>query len=120
MRAVVLKAKVAGVTARADGSASIKLNSPTLAPEDHAALIAMLDAEATVLIQWDEGGPSLHESKAVWEDKTPSQRLRGAIWALHQHLLVAEPGATIEDFDVFYRDRMSKLTEWVKKKLPKK
>ena len=114
MRAVVLKAKVAGVTARADGSASVKLNTPTLAPEDHAALMQMLDTEAVVLVQCEEGGPSLHESKAVWEDKTPSQKLRACLYVLW-----AETKSD-QDFDVFYRDRMGRLVEWVKKKLPKK
>ena len=118
MRAVVLKAKVAGVTARADGSASIRLNSPTLALEDHAALMQMLDAEAVVLVQCDEGGPSLHESKAVWEDKTPSQKLRGVLYVLWEQEKAT--GEAHIDFDMFYRDRMGRLTEWVKKKLPKK
>ena len=118
MRAVVLKAKVAGVTARANGSASVKLNTPTLAPEDHAVLMTMLDAEATVLVQCEEGGPSLHESKAVWEDKTPSQKLRSVLYVLWEQEKAT--GEAHIDFDVFYRDRMGKLVEWVKKKLLKK
>ena len=108
MRAVVLKAKVAGVTARADGSASIRLNSPTLAPEDHAALMQMLDAEATVLVQCEEGGPSLHESKAVWEDKTPSQRLRGILYREF------ESNKLDVTFDEYYRQEMNSICEFRK------
>ena len=118
MRAVVIKCKLADVSLRKDGSASIKLVTPLLSPEDVPVLHAMLDAEATALLQCEEGGPSLHESKAVWEDKTPSQKLRGVLYVLWEQEKAT--GEAHADFDVFYRDRMGRLVEWVKKKLPKK
>ena len=114
MRAVVIKCKLADVSLRKDGSASIKLVTPLLSPEDVPVLHAMLDAEATALLQCEEGGPSLHESKAVWEDKTPSQRMRGVIYSLW-----VERGSQ-GDFDSFYRTKMAWLTDWVKKQFPKK
>lgn len=51
------------------------------------------------------------KEQASDSSKTPAQRLRGAIYILWQQS--GEPG----DFEVFYREKMEKLIEFIKAKL---
>lgn len=65
-----------------------------------------------VIFPVGEKDPDIVEVKAKLETKTPSERLRNVLFALHQHEKSPEP------FSVWYELQMEKFINHIKSKLP--
>ena len=103
---------IEGINKKKDGTLSIKLGTPELEPHDTAKLFALGNMQVWVVLKETES--TLHDL-AIPEiipefksDKTPSQRLRNTLFVLWKKK--GEKG----NFDVFYKQQMEKIINWVK------
>lgn len=98
-----------------DRSATIKFTSAREITKEEREIL--FEAGTTDDLGWLLWSPNKHQTddlpkeEASDSTKTPAQRLRGAIYILWQQS--GEPG----DFEVFYREKMEKLIEFIKAKL---
>lgn len=112
MKAISCEMIMTSASTRADGSLGLRFSTPELPPADKTAFFEIQNHQLKVLLQPMNDDPeTLHEVKAEFEEKTPSQRLRATIfvWWKQQN----EPG----EFQVFYKKQMEKLIDFIKTKL---
>lgn len=116
---IKFNAILSGVSTKADGSLSLRISTPEFSAEESTILLKLcrinLDCTLTPLQQELEAPI---EVKAEMEGKTPSQRIRGVIYALFRHEI--ETGKIAKDtlYEIYYAQRMEKIIEWLKGKLP--
>lgn len=112
-----LNAILAGFNSRADGSLSLRFVTPELTPNEVMEVAKNVNTSG-VLSFVDKGltnEPPLLTVDKELNEKTPSQRLRGAIWVLCEKTLKHKP--TTSEFNDFYRDYMEKILTVVKSKM---
>lgn len=101
-----------GFTSKKDKSLSLRFSTPELGDSEAVAVRALQGVVCDMLIQpSDEEFPEIAEVKTEVERKTPSIRLRGALYVLytkHPH---------DEDFSTWYREKMEKIIEQIKSKI---
>jgi hypothetical protein len=116
-KSFVLNAILGGFNSRADGSLSLRFVTPELTPEEVMEVAKNVNTSG-VLSFVDRGmveePPQLVIDKEM-ESKTPSQRLRGALYVLLEFKLSHKP--TKREFEDFYNDYMEKIITAIKGKI---
>lgn len=101
-----------GFTSKKDKSLSLRFSTPELADDEAVAVRALQGVISDMLVQpQDEEFPEIVEVKADLDQKTPSSRLRGSLWVLHQ-----KSGSGL-DFQTYYLGQMEKIINQVKNKI---
>lgn len=115
MKAVEIQHAQAGsVTSRSDGSVKISFVTPKLRPSEAGALILMHGKNVRLAIVPEDVAPEETVSIDTERgEKTPSQRLRGALFAPWQ-----SKGLNEATFPAFYAQSMYRMIEDVKSKIP--
>ena len=117
---IVIPAYVANISTKVDKTIKIVIETQEISPDMMAALYS-LHKGGTCIAAFKQSEFTEEESKALevielnseeLGTKTPSQRLRGALYRLWQQ----HPEGH-ESFPLYYEYRMSKFTEWVKSKI---
>lgn len=112
MKAVALQTIISSIRAKTDGSLSLTLQTPELSVQDKVMVMSLQNVVCDALFQpQDEEFPEIHRVEGKVEGKTPSQRLRGALYVLWQKRRIEE------DFEVWYRRQMDKIINQVKLKI---
>lgn len=113
MQAIIFQcAEIAGVSSRRDHSARFSVVTQELAPEAAATLLSLHGSNVSCLLTpLDTEPEATVEVKAKAEVKTPSQRMRSVLFAIHR-----ETGSK-EDFDAFYNRRMNTILSTLKSEL---
>jgi hypothetical protein len=102
-----------GASTRADGSLGLRFSTPELASAEKVAFMELQNLNLKMLLQPADGEPvELKEVRGQFDSKTPSQRLRGALFVLWTQAAKGQG-----EFEDFYRREMEKLIEDVKGKL---
>lgn len=112
-----LNAVMGGFSSRADGSLSLRFVTSELTSNEIQQVAQNVNTFG-VLSFVDKGltnEPPLLTVDKELNEKTPSQRLRGAIWVLCEKTLKHKP--TTSEFNDFYRDYMEKILTVVKSKI---
>lgn len=112
MKAIEIKnCQCAGVSSRVDASVTVRFITPEMRPSEAGTLLSLHGKNVTVsLVPEDVPPDELIKVDTERGEKTPSQRLRGVIFA-HFKESNAEG-----DADDFYRKQMNKITEGYKAK----
>lgn len=113
LRAILLaQAEITSISARKDKSIRFSVETGELTDEHRAAFFNVQGINVRMLVEPNdaEAGPPI-EVKSEKEQKTCSQRLRGALYVFWQQS--GSPG----DFEVFYRSKMENLIRDVTKRL---
>jgi len=103
---------ITGVRSRRDGSLGLSMETPELSTEEIAEVMKLhgqiLEARLTPI-----DSPDVPEYKVNTDlnQKTPSQRLRGCLFILHQQT------GSKESFESFYEKNMEKIISAVKGRL---
>lgn len=112
---VQFSAIIDGVTAKKDGTLSVKLGTQELPKDNMASLFSYANHQIWVALS---DVPINHEDLDIPEklieatDKSYSQRLRSVLYVLWQN------GDKKIDADTHYRQQMEKIIEYIKEKLP--
>lgn len=108
----ILNCEMGSVTSRQDHSAVFRINTPELLPSQAGALMALHGLAVRVALF-----PHAAESeepitiKSVKAGRSPSQKLRAALYTLHQQQEISEP------FHPWYERQMQQLINSVNAKL---
>ena len=119
MKAIVLTSIFTGFSSKADKSLSFRGITPELSSVEKCALMDIQGLNVRLLIE-----PSDYEVEGkveVKEDvggKTPSERLRAVLFCLFKHELATEAIAKETIFAAYYAQKMEKMIEHIKTKLP--
>ena len=111
MKAISCEMIMTSASTRTDGSLGLRFSTPELPPADKTAFFEIQNLNLKVLLQPLNAVADLHEVKAEFEEKTPSQRLRATIFVYWKQQ--KEPG----EFEMFYKRQMEKLIDFIKTKL---
>lgn len=112
MKAISIDLILTSASTRADRSLGLRFSTPELEAAEKTAIFELQGQALKAIIQPVDGTPdSLVQVKASLDQKTPGQRLRAVLY------LVWKQQNQAIDFEVFYREEMNKLIEWVKRKL---
>ena len=106
-----VQATLEGLSTRKDGSLAMRFSTQELDTQEKLILLEKQGKFGWLL--FDENAfkeADIPKSQAV-EGKTPSQRLRAALFVLWEH------SDKIDDFETYYRRKMEKLIDWVKDKI---
>ena len=126
MSTIVFEGGVDNLRTLADNSLRVNIGTPELSPDTVAKLYSCLKQPGYIVISTtaiSQKQIDAVERAAVdreCENKTPSQRLRNALyvwWEKEQPSEIDINGVSrVMDFDLFYRRQMNKLIEFVKAK----
>lgn len=108
----ILNCEMGSVTSRQDHSAVFRVNTPELLPSQAGALMALHGRAVRVAIFPHDGDAEEKMTiKTVKAGRSPSQKLRAALYTLHQQQEISEP------FQPWYERQMQTLIESVNKQL---
>ena len=102
------------VTAKKDGTISLKLGSQELSPEEAAHIFSFRGKQIwTAMSEAPINHEDLDIPEALFESstKTPSQRLRSVLFILWKE------GEQKDSFNVYYEKQMERFIEHIKEKL---
>lgn len=116
-KTIQFQAIIDGVTLKKDGTLTIKLGTQELSPEETAHIFEKGNmqvwtaiAESPISVEDLE----IPEQMAETETKSPSQRLRNAIYVLWK----AKEDPKYQDAqNLFYKDKMERIINWVKEEI---
>lgn len=111
MQPISVQINISNISAKVDGSIRFSATTPELTPEEKTAFFGLQNQNCRTLIQPEESHDPPLEVKGETEQKTCSQRLRGAIFVLWKQ--EGEKGT----FDDFYKVKMERLIDFIKSKL---
>jgi hypothetical protein len=115
-KAVKFNGQLTGFSSRSDGSVGFRGVTPELKSEEKVALFDLQNLNLDIMLMpQDDKVSEIVEVKADLGFKTPSQRLRSAIFVLYRQK--TERKVFAGEFKDFYERQMDKITEWVKKQL---
>jgi hypothetical protein len=113
---IQVPATLEGISTLKDGGASVRFHTQELSDEDLAVLFKYTDKFGWLIFAETEAEvQDIKELEAIRKDtggKSPSQRLRGALFVLWQ-----QRGDTNTSFEQFYSQQMEKVIENVKGRL---
>lgn len=114
MNAIELaNAEIGTVSSRQDGSVAFRVITAELRPSEAGLVLQYHGKACSVTIKPHEGTPEEFVKVATErEQKTPSQRMHSVLFLLWKH--EGEQG----DFHAWYAQRMEKLIDQIKSKLP--
>lgn len=107
----ILNCEMGSVTSRQDHSAVFRINTPELLPSQAGALMALHGRAVRVALFPHEGADEKLTINAVKAGRSPSQKLRAALYNLHQQQEISEP------FQPWYEQQMQALIDSVNKQL---
>lgn len=108
----ILNCEMGSVTSRQDHSAVFRINTPELLPSQAGSLMALHGrAVRIVLFPHDSEADEKLMIKTAKSGRSPSQKLRAALYALHQQQEVSEA------FQPWYEQQMQALIDSVNKQL---
>lgn len=111
MKAIRTQSILTGITAKVDGSLSLRFTTPELTSREKAAVMDLQNVNNTLTIRPNDSAKAeVAEVKAELGSKTPSQRLRSVIFVLWK-----QQGH--DDFEIYYRNIMEKIIDQIKNKL---
>jgi hypothetical protein len=106
MKAIKTQSILTGITAKVDGSLSLRFTTPELTSQEKAAVMDLQNVNNTLTIRpSDSANLDLTEVRAELGVKTPSQRLRGVLFVRWEQ--EGRPGT----FEVFYYQAMEKIID---------
>ena len=112
IKALTCHVQIVGVRAKVDGSLGVSLATPELSATEKTVFMDWMNRDLVMLLQLDQDGAgNIKEVKGEFDRKTPSQRLRAAMYVWWKQ---AESART---FDDFYLEYMEKTIDHVKSKL---
>lgn len=112
MNKITLQVVLGSVRARKDGSLGLTIETPELSPEEKVKVMELQNSTLqAVFIPLDTPDVPDYVVNKEMETKTPSQRLRAALYVMHQQ------SNSKDDFEVFYKQKMEKFIDAVKEKL---
>lgn len=112
MKAIRTECQLTGFSSRADGSLGFRGVTPELSSAEKVALMDLQNVLVEMLVYpKDDKQSEVVEVKNQLEGKTPSQRLRAALF------IYWKQEGEKESFDAFYAHHMEKLIDFVKAKL---
>ena len=112
MKAITCPVILGTISTRADGSLTVKLTTPELAPDEITAFMELRNKELKLLLQPDgEQLEAIKEVKGEFDRLSPGQRLRNTLWVWW------EQNGKQGDFNSFYLKRMNDIIENIKGKL---
>ena len=112
MRAIDIKhAEIGQVSSRVDGSVAFRVITPELTLEQRATILGLHGINSRVMLEpIDVSIEGLDEVTTERDVKTPCQRLRAIIFV---HYKESNVGG---DFEIFYRNQMTKICDGYKQK----
>lgn len=119
MQPIKLNVILTGVSTRADGSLGLRIATPEMTAEEAVVLMKLTKINLDMTLEpLGQANETPIEVKGEIDAKTPSQRLRGVLYALFSY--EKETGKTPKDelFTVFYERKIEKVIAWIKTKLP--
>lgn len=112
MKKVNLSLVISSVRSRKDGSLGLSIETPELKPEEKTLFMELQGINLNGTFEpMDEPDVPEYKINADLESKTPSQRLRGALFVWWDQ--TGKQG----EFETFYKQKMETLIEFVKRKL---
>lgn len=113
MKAILLQqAEITNISARVDKSIRFSVVTGELSDEYRAAFFPLQGTNVKLLVEPLESEPEAPiEVKSELKEKTPSQRLRAALFVFWQQQ------GSAGDFEQFYKAKMHQFIESVKAKL---
>lgn len=112
MKAITGEMIVTGISARNDGSLSLRMSTPELQSAEKLALIELQNRMVIVLIQPKDESPSeLKEIKNKFDVKTPSARLRAVLFVQFKQTKI------LGEFEDFYRRQIERMIDDIKSQL---
>lgn len=103
-------ALIGTVSSRADNSLRFSVETPELTPEQSVVLLRLRGVASRILIKPSDA-EEVEEVKTDKETKTPSQRMRSALYRLWA--TAKEKGKTNMTFDVFYGKEMERIMQGI-------
>lgn len=100
---------------RKDGSASISFDTRELTAEEIFSIMGLRHAEGWMTFSPNQDDVEVPEENAEVDTKTPSQRLRSVLYVLYKKDM--EENKFVGLFETFYKERMEKIIEMLKRKL---
>jgi hypothetical protein len=122
MRAIRTEAQLTSFRSRSDHSVGFSGVTPEMSVAEMVALFRLQNVlvELVIFPKDDHEGEMLDVEKEM-EGKTPSQRLRAALFVLYKEtenrIKSKDPACLMDTFDSFYSQQMEKIIEWVKRKI---
>lgn len=111
MKKIQVNTIITGIRAKVDGSLGITLSTPELTADEKVAFMQLQNINCKTLIEPLEEKADLIEVKGETETRTSSQRLRAVIYVLW------EQGGKTGEFEMFYKQKMEQIIDWIKAKL---
>lgn len=109
---IKLPAYLTGFSSKTDGSASLRFATQEVSGEEFGVFKKMLNGYGWLVFQENEVSlDDMPKEMAEDKNKTPSKRLRATLFILWTQ--EGEKG----DFEVYYREKMEKLIDFIKNKL---
>ena len=112
MNAIQMPCIISNVASCADGSLSLRVKTPELTPAQKTAVFEVVQKNLSMLFQpTDEAPTGLTDVKSELETKTPSMRLRAALYVAWDQ--AGKPG----EWEDWYRRKMNFYINDVKQHL---
>ena len=112
MKSISTKAIITSITSKVDGSLGLRVATPELRPEQKTVFFELQNLNLELLIKpLDEANIEEVKIDTDLETKTHSQRLRSVLYVLW------EKDKRGLEWDAYYRVRMEKIIELLKKQI---
>lgn len=114
MKTIKTQAIITSFTSKVDGSLGMRVATPELTSEEKTEFFNLQNKNLMVtLAPVDEKSDGDVEVKSEFDEKTPSQRLRGVLFILYKQSYQGKYGT----FNEFYHRTMEKIIDGYKAKL---
>jgi hypothetical protein len=114
MKAISTHAIITGIRSKQDRSLSLTVSTPELSSSEKTAFLDLQGLNSQVVIApLDEEAQEVVEVEEKMDGKTPSQRLRGALWVYWNQ----KKRDKYPDFESFYRSQMERFIDSVKSQI---
>lgn len=111
MKAILVQLQINRVTLKKDDSVSFSAETPELTDDELALFRKLGKVTVKALLEPMEGSEDVVDIKKEVDEKSPSQRLRGVLFRLH------EQDSEGMEWEVYYRVKMEKIIDHLKGKL---
>lgn len=111
MKAIRIQLEINRVSIKKDDSVSFTCSTPAITDEELGVFRDMSKVMVNALLEPIDGSEDIIEVTTAIDEKSPSQRLRGVLWRLHQQ---NNEGM---EWEMFYRVKMERLIDALKAKL---
>jgi len=112
---IILPAIINPPRIRKDRSVSLTVETRELMPDEVLTILSLSGSEGWFAFAPNQEDVETPDTLAEVEGKTPSERLRSALYVLYKQRI--EEGQYVGLFDTFYKEQLEKLIEFIKGKI---